>query len=91
MSSIDWIVLIVTISFIVFYGIQKTKKFNTIKDHLKGGGSANWLTVGLSVMATQASAITFLSTPDSDKYDVISLLLRCTRFSLEDTVLNNIL
>ena len=34
MSSIDWIVLIVTISFIVFYGIQKTKKFNTIKDHL---------------------------------------------------------
>jgi len=63
MSSIDWIVLIVTISFIVFYGIQKTKKFNTIKDHLKGGGSANWLTVGLSVMATQASAITFLSTP----------------------------
>ena len=63
MYSIDWIVLIVTISFIVFYGIQKTKKFNTIKDHLKGGGSANWLTVGLSVMATQASAITFLSTP----------------------------
>ena len=63
MSSIDWIVLIVTISFIVFYGIQKTKKFNTMKDHLKGGGSANWLTVGLSVMATQASAITFLSTP----------------------------
>ena len=63
MSSIDWVVLIVTISFIVFYGIQKTKKFNTIKDHLKGGGSANWLTVGLSVMATQASAITFLSTP----------------------------
>ena len=63
MSSIDWIVLFVTISFIVFYGIQQTKKFNTIKDHLKGGGSANWLTVGLSVMATQASAITFLSTP----------------------------
>ena len=63
MSSIDWVVLIVTISFIVFYGIQKTKKFNTMKDHLKGGGSANWLTVGLSVMATQASAITFLSTP----------------------------
>lgn len=63
MSSIDWIVLIVTISFIVFYGIQKTKKFNTIKDYLKGGESANWLTVGLSVMATQASAITFLSTP----------------------------
>ena len=63
MSTIDWIILICTISFIVIYGIYKTRKFNTIKDHLKGGGSANWLTVGLSVMATQASAITFLSTP----------------------------
>ena len=63
MSSIDWLVLIGTISFIVIYGVYKTRKFNTIKDHLKGGESANWLTVGLSVMATQASAITFLSTP----------------------------
>ena len=63
MSSIDWFILISTISFIVGYGVYKTRKFNTIKDHLKGGGSANWLTVGLSVMATQASAITFLSTP----------------------------
>ena len=63
MSSIDWFILIGTISFIVGYGVYKTRKFNTIKDHLKGGGSANWLTVGLSVMATQASAITFLSTP----------------------------
>ena len=63
MSSIDWLILIGTISFIVGYGVYKTRKFNTIKDHLKGGGSANWLTVGLSVMATQASAITFLSTP----------------------------
>ena len=63
MSTIDWFILIATISFIVIYGIYKTRKFNTIKDHLKGGQSANWLTVGLSVMATQASAITFLSTP----------------------------
>lgn len=63
MSLIDWFILISTISFIVGYGVYKTRKFNTIKDHLKGGGSANWLTVGLSVMATQASAITFLSTP----------------------------
>ena len=63
MYSIDWFILISTISFIVGYGVYKTRKFNTIKDHLKGGGTANWLTVGLSVMATQASAITFLSTP----------------------------
>ena len=63
MSSIDWFILISTNSFIVGYGVYKTRKFNTIKDHLKGGGTANWLTVGLSVMATQASAITFLSTP----------------------------
>ena len=63
MSLIDWSILLTTISFIVIYGVYKTRKFNTIKDHLKGGGSANWLTIGLSVMATQASAITFLSTP----------------------------
>jgi SSS family transporter len=63
MSNLDWFILICTISFIVIYGIYKTRKFNTIKDHLKGGKSANWLTIGLSVMATQASAITFLSTP----------------------------
>ena len=63
MSNLDWFVLICTISFIVIYGIYKTRKFNTINDHLKGGKSANWLTIGLSVMATQASAITFLSTP----------------------------
>jgi SSS family transporter len=63
MSNLDWFVLICTISFIVIYGIYKTRKSNTIKDHLKGGKSANWLTIGLSVMATQASAITFLSTP----------------------------
>ncbi len=63
MSNLDWLVLVCTISFIVIYGIYKTRKFNTIKDHLKGGKSANWLTIGLSVMATQASAITFLSTP----------------------------
>ena len=63
MSSIDWFILIGTISLIVIYGVYKTRKFNTIKDHLKGGESANWLTIGLSVMATQASAITFLSTP----------------------------
>ena len=69
MSSIDWFILISTISFIVGYGVYKTRKFNTIKDHLKGGGSANWLTVGLSVMATQASAITFLSTPGQAFYE----------------------
>jgi SSS family solute:Na+ symporter len=63
MSLIDWSILLTTISFIVIYGVYKTRKFNTINDHLKGGGSANWLTIGLSVMATQASAITFLSTP----------------------------
>ena len=63
MSLIDWSILLTTISFIVIYGVYKTRKFNTIIDHLKGGGSANWLTIGLSVMATQASAITFLSTP----------------------------
>ncbi|MEN8125844.1 MAG: sodium:solute symporter [Bacteroidota bacterium] len=63
MASIDWIVLLVTLFFIVFYGAWKTKGSKNISDFIKGSNEAKWWTVGLSVMATQASAITFLSTP----------------------------
>lgn len=63
MTIIDWIVLLGTLGFIVLYGAFKNRKNQTINDYLKGGNSARWWTVGLSVMATQASAITFLSTP----------------------------
>lgn len=59
----DWLVLGCTLLFIVIYGVYKTHKSNGIKDHIKGGKDTSWWTIGLSVMATQASAITFLSTP----------------------------
>lgn len=62
MSWIDWTVLISTLILIVAYGSWKTRKQTGIDSYLKGN-SENWATIGLSIMATQASAITFLSTP----------------------------
>src|SRR5687767_9289507 len=63
MSALDWVVLIGSIAFIVTYGIWKTRKSKNIESYLLGNHKTNWWTIGLSVMATQASAITFLSTP----------------------------
>ena len=63
MQTLDWAVLIGTLIFIVFYGIWKNKNPKNINEYLKAGNQSRWWTVGLSVMATQASAITFLSTP----------------------------
>ena len=63
MQVFDWIILGATLAFIVLYGIWKNNSHKNIKEYLKGGNEARWWTVGLSVMATQASAITFLSTP----------------------------
>ena len=69
MGLFDWIVLTSTLSFIVFYGIWKNHSNKNINEYLKGGNEARWWTVGLSVMATQASAITFLSTPGQAYHD----------------------
>ena len=63
MGLVDWTVLIVTLLTIVIYGSYKTKKNSNIQSFLKANNSTGWFTIGLSVMATQASAITFLSTP----------------------------
>ncbi len=63
MELIDWAVLSLTLTFIIVYGVWKNNAHKNIKDYIKGGNQASWFTVGLSVMATQASAITFLSTP----------------------------
>ncbi|MGG6231865.1 sodium:solute symporter [Tenacibaculum sp. SDUM215027] len=63
MQQIDWIVLSVTLLFIVLYGAWKTRGSKNVEDYIKGGNQSKWWTIGLSVMATQASAITFLSTP----------------------------
>lgn len=63
MQLVDWIVLSVTLLFIVLYGAWKTRGSKNVEDYIKGGNESKWWTIGLSVMATQASAITFLSTP----------------------------
>ncbi len=69
MQLLDWVVLIGTLAFIVAYGVYKTRNSKNVKDYIKGGGDAQWWTIGLSVMATQASAITFLSTPGQAYHD----------------------
>lgn len=63
LSLIDWTVLVLTLAFIVGYGVWKTRSVNTMKSYLLGDRDLKWWTIGLSIMATQASAITFLSTP----------------------------
>ncbi|MTH16821.1 sodium:solute symporter [Flavobacterium sp. LC2016-01] len=69
MQLFDWIVLIVTLLFIVGYGSWKTKGSKNVEDFILGNNETPWYTVGLSVMATQASAITFLSTPGQAYHD----------------------
>jgi Na+/proline symporter len=63
MSWIDWFVLIGSLLFIVIYGVWKTRGSNDLQGYLKGNNDAKWWSIGISIMATQASAITFLSTP----------------------------
>ena len=63
MSSLDWIVLLGTLFFIVAYGVYASRGSRNIEGFLLGNKSMRWWTIGLSIMATQASAITFLSTP----------------------------
>ncbi len=62
LNPIDWVVLIGTLLFIVLYGSWKTRGQKNAQDFIRGGNQSKWWTIGLSVMATQASAITFLST-----------------------------
>lgn len=63
MNWLDYVVLIGTILGIAGYGIWQTRFRTNLHDYLKGSGHTPWFVIGISVMATQASAITFLSTP----------------------------
>ncbi len=63
MSSLDWIVLFGTLLLIVAYGVWRTRGKQDMEAYLLGNKTLPWWNVGLSIMATQASAITFLSTP----------------------------
>ncbi|CAM3361400.1 sodium:solute symporter [Zobellia roscoffensis] len=69
MGTLDWIILSSTLLFIVAYGVWKTRGSKSVDDYVGGGKDAKWWTIGLSVMATQASAITFLSTPGQAFHD----------------------
>lgn len=63
MSTLDWVVLFGTLTLIATYGIYKTYGPKSLDSYLRGKNSMNWWSIGLSIMATQASAITFLSVP----------------------------
>ena len=91
MHNLDWFVLIFTLIIIVVYGTWKTRGAKTANEYIKAGNEAKWWTIGLSVMATQASAITFLSTPGQAYNDglgfvqfyfglPIAIVLVCTIF-----------
>ncbi len=69
MQQLDWIILSSTLLFIVIYGVWKTKGSKNVEDYILGNNETPWYMVGLSVMATQASAITFLSTPGQAYHD----------------------
>jgi len=69
MGTLDWTILCGTLLFIVSYGVWRTKGSKNVDDYVRAGGEAKWWTIGLSVMATQASAITFLSTPGQAFHD----------------------
>ena len=63
MRALDWAVLLGTLAAIVGYGVWKTRGIKNVGAYMRGGSDSKWYTIGLSIMATQASAITFLSTP----------------------------
>lgn len=63
MNTIDWVVLFGTIVGIVLYGVWRTTGSKDIEGYLKGDNTMKWWMIGVSIMATQASAVTFLSTP----------------------------
>ena len=63
MSNLDFFVFTSILLFITFYGIYKNYQNKNLKSYILGDKSLSWSTIGLSVMATQASAITFISTP----------------------------
>lgn len=63
MHPLDWGILVGTLMVIVLYGVWKNRKAESVRSYLMGDRDLPWWTIGLSVMATQASAITFLSTP----------------------------
>lgn len=69
MHYIDWIILITILLFVVLYGSLKARRSSSVKEYILGNNQTPWHIIGISVMATQASAITFLSTPGQAYHD----------------------
>ena len=63
MNALDWLVLLGTMVGIAAYGTWRTRHTDNLNTYLKGSRSTKWGTIGLSIMATQASTITYLSLP----------------------------
>jgi len=63
MNQLDWIVLIVTLLATIFYGLYKSRTTKNLEGYFLSNRSLPWYIVLLSIMGTQASAITFLSGP----------------------------
>jgi len=62
-STVDWVIMCCFLLFVVVYGVWKTKNTKNIDGYIRANRSTPWYVVTLSIMATQASAITFISTP----------------------------
>src|SRR6185436_14728011 len=69
MRAIDWIVLVTTLVSIVAYGLYRSRGSNTVDRYLLAGKTMPWYAMALSIMATQASAITFISTTGQSYVD----------------------
>src|SRR5213083_2791625 len=69
MTPLDWVVLVTTLTSIVAYGLYRSRGSNTVDRYLLAGKSMPWYAMALSIMATQASAITFLSTTGQSYVD----------------------
>jgi len=69
MAILDWVVLVGSLALVVLYGLWKSRNIGDSENFLAGKRDLPWWTIGLSIMATQASAITFLSTPGQGFFD----------------------
>lgn len=74
MNLLDWIILFGTLLSIVLYGTWKTRGAKNMESYLKGDNTMKWWMIGVSIMATQASAVTFLSTPGQAMEDGMRFL-----------------
>src|SRR5579872_4071918 len=69
MRPLDWIVLVASVVSIIAYGLYRSRGSNTVDRYLLAGRSMPWYAMALSIMATQASAITFISTTGQSYVD----------------------